>query len=138
MPNTDVYLHAHWGHNGTSISGNLVITWYAQYCQGYTQSGQLFNSELSIPQTISTPNIATYPQWAHNISEFAITNTVGDSTHINNALIQPDGLMIVSFVTTTIPSISGGSPNEPFIFFADLHYQSTQLTTKHKNYPFYT
>lgn len=138
---TDVYIHTHWQHAGTSISGNFVMTWYTNYAKGYTQAGQVFGSEITIVQTVPTANIATYPQYAHNISEFQLSNSGGDATHLNTLLLEPDGIINVAMVATTIPTINGnpgGSVNEPLIMTIDLHYQSTQVATKNKNYPFYT
>lgn len=141
VPGTDVYLHTHWQHAGTAISGNFVMTWYTNYAKGYNQAGQIFPSEITIVQTVPTPNIATIPQYAHNINEFQLSNSGGDATHLNSLLLEPDGIINVSLTTTTIPTITGspgGSLNEPFIMIIDLHYQSTQLTTKNRIYPFYT
>lgn len=141
VPGTDVYLHTHWQHAGTAISGNFVMTWYTNYAKGYNQAGQIFPSEITIVQTVPTPNIATIPQYAHNINEFQLSNSGGDATHLNSLLLEPDGIINVSLTTTTIPTITGvpgGSLNEPFIMMIDLHYQSTQLTTKNRIYPFYT
>jgi len=137
-PGTDMYLHVHWGHHGTAISGNLVIDWYITYCKGYNQSGQTFNSEINVTQTIPTPNITTIPQYAHNIHEFQFTNNGGNSTHIDRNLLEIDGLIQIALKTTTIPTITGGATNLPFIFTVDIHYQSSGIATKNKNYPFYT
>ena len=133
-PGTDLYLHIHWGHNGTAISGNLVINWYVQYAKGHQQA--LFNSELNITQTIPV-NITTYPRWQHNISEFQLTNVGGDATHLDRNLIEVDGLLLVSLVTTTIPTITGGVVNNPYFFTVDIHYQSTGIPTKNKAPNFY-
>jgi len=130
-----LYLHPHWGHNGTNISGNFVINWYLQYAKGYSQSA--FNSEINITQTIVT-TATTHKQWYHNINEFAITTPTGSTTSLDGRLIEPDGLLIVSLITTTIPTITGGVSSLPFIFQADLHYQSNQMTTINKNFPFWS
>jgi hypothetical protein len=45
---SDLYFHVHWSHNGTAISGNLVLNWYFQYCKGYNQTGQTFPCALPI------------------------------------------------------------------------------------------
>lgn len=138
VPGSDMFIHLHWGQHGTAISGNFVVTWNASYCKGYNQAAQTFNSELTITQTIPTPNVTTYPRWGHFIEEFQLTNAGGDATHLDRGLLEIDGLILVALTTTTIPTITGGTTNLPFIFTADLHYQSTQLATKGRNYPFYT
>ena len=141
VPNSHVFLHAHWKHSGTAISGNLVLTLYVNYAKGYNQAGQIFGNEITITQTIPTANVATFPRYGHFINEFQLSNAGGDATHLNTALLEPDGIINVAMVATTIPTILGapaGSANEPFIFMIDLHYQSTQTATKDKNLPFYT
>lgn len=139
LPGSNIFIHHHWGHNGTAISGTLAGNFYVTYCKGYNQAGQTFNSELTLPWTLSTPNVATYPQWNHNIHEIALTNTGGDATHLDKDLIEIDGLIQVAFDVTTIPTITGSATSDlPYIFMVDLHYQSTQMATKDKNYPFYT
>lgn len=133
---TDIYLHVHWGHNGTAISGSFVITWYVSYAKGHQQG--LFNSELTVIQTISTPNIATVPQWQHRIDEIQLSNTGGDITHIDKALLEPDGIIKVALTTTTISTITGSATsNLPYILFVDVHYQSTNIATKNKIPNFY-
>jgi hypothetical protein len=136
---TDVYFHVHWGHNGTAISGNLVLNWYFAWSKGYTQSGQVFNSETNINQSISTPDVATYPRWAHNISEFILTSDGGSATTLDRNLLEVDGLLCVALNVQTIPTITGSATsNLPYIFMVDVHYQSTQMATKGRNIPFYT
>lgn len=137
VPGSDMYMHVHWSHNGTAISGTLGINYFVSYCKGYNQTGQTFNSELTIPQSIATTNIATYPRWSHNINEFLLTNSSGDTTHLNRNLIEVDGLLLVSLAVTSIPTITGGLPNAPYILMVDIHYQSTGLPTKGRNIPFY-
>jgi len=141
LPNSELFLHMHWGHNGTTISGNFIYNYYITYCKGYNQTSQIFNAELTIPQTIAlgvAPQIANYPRWMHHIQEVQITSTTPDTTHLDRALIEIDGLIMIALNVTTIPTISGGTINNPFIFTIDLHYQSTGLPTINKNYPFYS
>jgi len=142
LPGSDIFLHCHYKHAGTAISGNLVLDWYVNYCKGYTQAGQIFGNEINITQTISTPNIATIPRYSHNIAEFQLSNNGGNTTHLDRNLIEVDGIINVSITATTIPTITGaptGSANEPFIFMIDIHYQTTGVIgTKDKNFPFYT
>ena len=142
VPGTDMYLHLHWTHAGTAISGNLVVDWYLTYCKGYNQASQTFFAEKNVTLTIPTANVTAFPKYGHFINEFQITNVGGDATHIDNTTLEVDGLIKVGAIATTIPSISGspgGSANNPFFLMVDLHYQSAGLmTTKNKNFPFYT
>ena len=34
VPGTDLFLHLHWAHNGTAISGSLVVNFYITYAKG--------------------------------------------------------------------------------------------------------
>lgn len=135
VPGTDLHLHTHWAHNGTAISGNLVLTWSLTYAKGHQQAN--FPAEITHTQTISAPNIATIPQYQHNISEVQITSAGGSASTLNTNDIEVDGLMLIHLDATTIPTITGGSPNRPFILFVDLHYQSTNMPTKNKAPNFY-
>lgn len=137
VPGSDMYLHVHWSHNGTAISGTLGINYFVSYCKGYNQTGQTFNSELTIPQSITGITITNAPRWGHSINEFQLTNSSGDTTHLNRNLIEVDGLLLVSIGVTSIPTITGGLPNAPYILMVDIHYQSTGLPTKGRNIPFY-
>jgi hypothetical protein len=133
---SDVHVNVNWSHNGTAISGSLVNTWYVTYAKGHQQA--IFPAELTITQTISTPDISTYAQWQHNTSSFQISNAGGDSTHIDRALLEPGGLIVAKLSVTTIPTITGGSPNEPFFFTVSMSYQSTMLGTRNRTPNFYS
>ena len=134
---TDLHLHLHWGHNGTAISGSLVVDYFLIYAKGHGQA--IFNSEIDITETISTPNVATQPQWSHEIDEIQITNDGGDATHFDRALIEPDGVIKMALITTTIPTITGSATSDlPYLFTVDVHYQSTNIATKAKVPDFYT
>ncbi len=133
---SDLFIHAHWAHNGTAISGNAVMNFYCSYAKGHNQAD--FTAEKNTTITYNTTNIATTPRYRHRIDEVAITSTGGSATLIDNALIEVDGLLLVNFDFTTIPTITGGSPNSPFVFAIDIHYQSTGIGTKQKAPPFWT
>jgi len=133
---TDIFLHLHWGHNGTAISGQLVVTYKITYAKGHNQED--FPAEITTTLTVSTPNIATIPQYRHRIDEIQISAATADSTHIDTDLLEPDGIIIVSVEATTIPTITGGSNNKPALMMADVHYQSQGIGTKNKVADFYT
>ena len=135
VPGTDVFIHIHWGHNGTAISGNLVVTFAHTYAKGHNQ--QIFPVEKSVVLTYATTNIATTPRWIHRIDEVQLSSNGGSATLMDSAQLEPDGIIGVDMTVTTIPTITGGAPNEPFIFFCDLHYQSTGIPTKQKAPNFY-
>ncbi len=136
-PSTDIFLHVHWGHNGTAISGQLVLTCALTYAKGHNQT--IFPAEITTTITVPTPDIVTIPRWVHRIDEIQISSSTPDSTHLDRALLEPDGILLCSMTATTIPTITGSaSLNRPAIFTLDLHYQTTSLGTKNKTPNFYT
>ena len=134
VPGTDLYLHIHWAHNGTAISGSLVVNLYVTYAKGF--GGGVFPVEIAPSITVSTPNIATIPQYSHRVDEIQLSSSTPSATQLNTSLIETDGIIMVHFDVGTIPTITGGSPNEPFIITMDLHYLSSQIGTANKAPPF--
>jgi hypothetical protein len=135
-PGTDLFIHVHWGHNGTAISGNAVFTFRSTYAKGHNQAS--FPAEKTLTLTYNTVDIATTPQYRHRIDEIQLSTPGGSATLLDTDLMEADGLILLNTEFTTIPVITGGAPNSPFIFVIDLHYQSTGIGTKNKINPFYT
>ena len=135
VPGTDLFLHLHWGHNGTAISGQLVVTYGITYTKGHNQGN--FGVEVAPVLTVATPDISTVPQYRHRIDEIQISMVGGSPSLIDTSLIEPDGIISVGFITTEKPTITGGSTNLPAFFTLDIHYQSTNIGTKQKAPNFY-
>jgi hypothetical protein len=131
---TDIFIHAHWMHNGTAISGSNVMT------LAYTMAKKngIFGAEKSQTITVSTPDVATIPQYSHRIDEIQLTDATGTGNYLDRSACEVDALIIVSMTQTTIPTITGGSPNEPFLLHMDLHYQSSNVGTRQRAPDFYT
>ncbi len=139
VPGSDLYLHLHWAHNGTAISGNLVVNYYITYAKGHNQtSNGEFAAEVNRTLTVSTPDIATIPRYRHRVDETQISAASPAASQIDSDIIETDGLIIVHYDVTTIPTITGGSTNEPVLFTLDIHYQSTNIGTKAKAPDFWT
>ena len=134
VPGTDLYIHYHWAHNGTAISGNIVADFYVTYAKRATGA---FGAEKNVTNTTNTVNISTTPQYQHNVYESQLSTSGGSATLLDTDDIEVDGVIGVNFTMTTIPTITGGSPNEPFVFMIDLHYQSTNIGTKDKDPGYY-
>jgi hypothetical protein len=135
VPGSDIYLHLHWAHNGTNISGSSVINYYISYGKGHSQ--EPFPAEKNITQTLSGLNLTNTPQYQTRIDEFVISTPGGSATLLDTNKLEPDGLIWIHFDWTTIPTITGGS-GKPFGLYLDVHYQSTNLPTKNKAPNFYT
>jgi hypothetical protein len=106
------------------------------YAKGHNQAN--FSTEINPTITVSTPDIATIPRYRHRVDEIQLSAASPSASQLNSSLIEVDGLLLVHFDVTTIPTITGGSPNEPTILTIDLHYQSTGIGTKQKAPPFWT
>ena len=135
VPGSDFFIHIHWAHNGTAISGDFVGSLAYTYAKGHNQA--IFAAEKTVDVTYSTVNIATTPRYQHRIDEVQLSSSGGSATLLDSSLIEADGLISMNYTQTTIPTITGGSPNAPYIFFIDIHYQSTGLGTKQKSPPFW-
>lgn len=134
VPGTDMYLHVHWSHNGTAISGTFQTDFTVTYAKGFAQS--VFHTPITTSLTISSLSIATSPQYTHRIDEIQLS-AAGSTSLLNSSQIEVDGLILVTYVVNTIPSISGGDSTTPFIMSIDIHYQSTGVATKNKAPSFY-
>ena len=134
-PGTDLYLHVHWSHNGTAISGNMVWTYYATYAKGHNQAN--FPAEVTGTITYATTNIATTPQYRHRIDEIQLSASAPTASQVDTDDLEIDGLLLVNVTATTIPTITGGTPNEPFLLKVDLHYQADAIGTLNKAPNFY-
>jgi hypothetical protein len=135
VPGSDLFIHAHWSHNGTAISGNLIINLSFTYAKGHSQA--IFPAETTRTIIVSTPDIATIPRYQHMVSETQISAASPSGSQIDSDDIEVDGLLLVHYDVGTIPTITGGAPNEPCLFTLDIHYQSTGVGTKAKVPNFY-
>ena len=133
---SDLHLHLHWLHNGTSVSGNLTVDYSVSYAKGHDQAA--FSAEVTPQLTVAAPNIATIPRWQHRIDEIQLSAVVPAADQLTTGDLEVDGIISINLSPSVIPAISGGSPNQPFFLFADLHYQSTGVATKNKVPNFYT
>ena len=119
-------LHLHWGHNGTAISGSLVVTFGITY--GDRQGTVVMTTEVAPVLTVN-PDITNYPRWCHKVDEIPITIPGGAAALLDQNKIEVDGLVNVGLIVTTIPTISGGTKTKPAFFTLDIHYQSTNMGT---------
>lgn len=135
LPGSDLYLHVHWGHNGTSISGNMVLQVSMTFAKGFNQ--QIFPAETVSSWTIPATNLTVAPRWGHIVSEIQITAQAPTASQLQSSAIEVDGELLIQLKVTTLPSISGGTQSKPYIGHVDVHYQSTGMGTKNKAPGFY-
>lgn len=126
--NTPLFIHVHWSHNGTNISGTFGFTFYWQYAKGHQQDE--FHAEKSTVVTVANLSITNTPQYHHRVSEVQFTTPGGDSNNTPTEDIEIDGMIIGAGKLTTLPTVTGGSV---FVHRLDIHYQSTNVGTKNKS-----
>ena len=132
VPGSNLYVHVHWSHNGTAISGSAVFEVTMSYAKGHNQAN--FPAEVTQTITVATPNIATVPQYRHRVDEVQASTAGGSATLHNTTNLEVDGLMIGYIKLVTLPTITGGSL---FVHTVDIHYQSSNMATKQRAPNFY-
>ncbi len=129
---TDVYLHIHWSHNGTAIVGTFSVDNRYKWGKGHRQ--QVYDAEKTITVSEVVTNIAGHPALETFITEVQLSAASPSASQIATAQLEPDGLLKMNSIVTSIPTITGGSL---FIEYIDIHYQSTNVGTKQKAPNFY-
>lgn len=135
VPGSDLFIHMHWSHNGTAISGNMVGSFASTYAKGHNQA--IFPAEKTVTITYATVDVATTPQYIHRIDEVQLSTPGGSATLLDSSAIEPDGLVLMTFTLTGRPTVTGGTTARVFVPFIDIHYQSTNLGTKQRAPNFY-
>jgi hypothetical protein len=134
VPNSDIYIHAHWSHTATTVTGGSV-TWgfAAMAAKGHNQGAFPGEVAPSIAQNASTT------QYQHMIAEVQLSSSSPSASQINNNVLEPDSIILVKcHLAANAMTVSGGGVPDPFLHFVDIHYQSTGIGTKQKAPAFYT
>lgn len=134
-PGTDMFIHVHWSHVGTAISGTFEPHIHHSYAKGHGQAPFSAPKQLILPY--ATVDIATTPQFQHMITEVPLSVAGGSATQLDSADLEIDGLILCQIHVDAIPTITGGTSNLPFIHRVDIHYQSTNMATADKAPDFY-
>jgi len=133
VPGSDIFIHVHWSHNSTLVTGGSV-TWGIElsYAKGYGQEA------FSTTKTVSVLQAVTSTQYSHLIAETAASVTGGSATQLDTSLIQTDGLILARvFLDSNDMTVSSGLKPDPFVHSVDIHYQSTGLPTRNRNFNFW-
>lgn len=128
-PGTDLFWHVHWAHNSASVtSGSVTWAYEVSYAKGFDQATFITPLSGSFAQTASTV------RYQHMVAEGQISVAGGSGSQLNTTNMEPDGLLILAFSCSANTMNGSGIP---FVFTADLHYQSTNIGTKNKAPNFY-
>jgi hypothetical protein len=135
VPGSDLYIHTHWSHNGSDISGSISVRYLYTYAKGHSQAN--FHAEKTLALTVGSLSIVNTPALSHRIDEIQLSVSGGSASLLDTDLVEPDGLILLHFDVPTIPLITGGAA-KPFIHYVDCHYLSNNVGTKQKSPDFYT
>jgi len=133
VPGTDIYLHVHWSHISTIVTGGtLTFTAESSYSKGHDQAA------FSSPVTGTFAGAASTVQYQHIISETQYSASAPAGLQLDTDDLEPDGLILVRLEMTTNDITSSGAVPSPFIHFVDIHYQTNGVMgTKDKAPSFY-
>lgn len=124
VPGTDLFVHVHWGHNGTDISGSFVFDFHSTFARGFNQGAtSTFGAEINSTLTVDSLTITNTPQYRHRVDEIQLSAASPTANQLDTDSLEVDGLLLMSGVMTTIPTITGGAA-KPIIHTIDIHYQS--------------
>jgi hypothetical protein len=122
VPGTDIYFHAHWS-NATAVPNTGDVIWSFDYtfAKGFGQ--EAFPAVSTVSVTAACP--AT--RYTHNISETAA---------VTIAAMEVDGLILVRGYRDA--AAAGDTCTDAvFLHTMDIHYQSSNMSTKNKAPNFY-
>lgn len=127
---TDMFLHVHWAHNVIGVTtGTVTFSAEMTFAKGFDQEAFSATKTMTIMQDASTT------QYQHMVAEAQMTIPGGSTTLLNTNDLEVDGIILVKLQLTDNTMDAGALP---FVFTSDIHYQSTQLSTKNKSPDFYT
>lgn len=127
---SDLYIHAHWTHAAADVtSGEVTWEFEATHAKGYGRG------VWSTPITTTVTQSASTVPYTHMIAETKLSNEGGIGGLLNSVDIETD-----SIIEVRLKLLSNTLTNTPRIFmnFCDMHYQTTGIPTKNRNYNFYT
>jgi len=135
---TDLFIHVHWGHNGTGISGTMTWDFAATFAPRSVASGggDTFADDAFGSISTGSLSIGSFPIHSHVVEEVAFSNSGGTGNLLNTSNLIVDGKILLRLQASAIPSITGGI-NQPFLFGVDLHYLADLTGTPSKDPDFY-
>ena len=86
---SDLFVHVHWGHNGTAISGSIAFRFYHTYAKGHGQAA--FPTEKQLDFSLSTPSVGTVPQYQHIITEAQLSSASPTASQLTSSILEAVG-----------------------------------------------
>lgn len=131
---TEIFLHIHWSHNSTTVTGGSV-TFKATsiYSKGHDQAA--FQSTPAVGTFVGNASTTQYQQI---ITETSYSDSSPTGIKLDTDLLEPDGVIELTLELDANNITSSAAVPDPFIHFIDVHYQTTGLIgTKGKAPDFY-
>lgn len=134
---SDIFVHVHWSQNVVDTGGAAaspgVAKWYfdVSYAKGHRQAAFIAPITTSVTQTASAI------QYQHMLAEIQLSATLPTASQLDSTLLEPDGVVIVRTYRDAA-DVADTLNQVPFVFYVDIHYQSTNIATKQKAPNFYT
>lgn len=124
LPGSDIFIHTHWMVN-TADAGTVTFSYEHTYAAGHGVGVYPDAKTTTVTDTFTGA-------YNHMIAETQLSVAGGNTNLMDSNLLTPDGIIMVrhslSAKTTT---------TNPFVFYVDIHYQSTGIGTKEKAPNFY-
>lgn len=143
---TDIHLHIHWSQIADNATGGTVdFKYFAIYAKGHNQaSGSVFTGFNGNPITATFSSIdiddsgAGLTQYQQHLTEVIISGASATEALFDRDDFEPDGVieLTLEMDANNLTFVTGST--DPFIHYADIHYQTTGLIgTKSRTPDFY-
>lgn len=143
VPNSDIYIHSHWSQATVDTGGTAGVPGICKWmynvlsAKGHGTPGSSSRGAFSTEVFCSGLQQGSTTQYGHMISEIQLSSLTPTSNQINSSTLEPDGLLLVRVYRD--PNDTQDTLNQDvFLHFVDIHYQSTNISTKQKSPDFYT
>lgn len=133
VPGTDIFIHVHWSHNSTTVlSGSVTWGLELSYARGYGREA------FPITKTVTILQQASLIPYQHMIAEAAASVVGGSGTQLDTSTVETDGIILARIYLDSNDIVDSVLQPNPFVHMVDIHYQSTGLPTRNRNYNFWT
>ena len=128
-----IHIHTHWSLPAAELN-KVKWNFDISYAKRVNNLGT-YNAFIAPITTliVATACNATY---GHRVSEIQITGPALTGSMLRVSDIEPDGILLTRIYRDNADPADTVTA-EPFLHFIDIHYQSTNLSTKNKEMPYY-
>lgn len=143
VPGTDIHLHIHWSQTSASVTGGTIdFKYFAIYSKGHNQAAGSAFTATPITATFSSIDIndggAGLSRYQQHFTEVIISGASATSALFDRDDFEPDGVIELTLEMDANNLTDSVTVLDPFIHFADIHYQTTAIIgTKDKAPDFY-